>query len=160
MPLNSISPIRVYADTSVYGGTFDAEFKSHSSLFFNQVRSGRFLLVSSAIIDAELANAPASVRQLAQDLQPLIEDAPVTADAIDLHLAYLEAEVVGQGSATDALHVAVATIVRCPVLVSWNFKHIVHRDKAPRYNAVNTLRNLPTIGIYSPAEVVSYEQGL
>jgi predicted nucleic acid-binding protein len=160
MPLQSSTPIRVYADTSVYGGAFDTEFNTHSALFFNQVRSGRFLLVSSALIHAELTNAPTSVRQLAQDLQPLIEDAPVTPDAIDLHLAYLKAGVVGQGSATDALHVAVATIARCPVLVSWNFKHIVHREKAPRYNAVNTLRNLPTIGIYSPAEVVSYEQGL
>jgi hypothetical protein len=31
------TPIRVYADTSVFGGVFDAEFKGACQLFFEQV---------------------------------------------------------------------------------------------------------------------------
>ena len=37
----------------------------------------------------------------------------------------------------DALHVAQATVASCRVIVSWNFKHIVHFAKIPLYNAVN-----------------------
>lgn len=31
-------PIKVYADTSVYGGVFDEEFAEPSKIFFEQVR--------------------------------------------------------------------------------------------------------------------------
>ena len=37
----------------------------------------------------------------------------------------------------DALHVAVATVSGCSVIVSWNFKHIVNYRKIPLYNAIN-----------------------
>jgi len=42
------------------------------------------------------------------------------------------------------------------MIVSWNFKHIVHYDKIRLYNAVNTLRGYTPIGIYSPWEVADY----
>ncbi|UHD16694.1 hypothetical protein [Thiocapsa bogorovii] len=42
--------------------------------------------------------------------------------------------------------------------MSWNFKHIVHFDKIPKYNAVNTLNGQGQIGIYSPPEILSYDQ--
>ena len=60
------------------------------------------------------------------------------------------------------MHVAIATVARCPVIVSWNFRHIVHRLKVPQYNAVNTLRGYPGLAIHSPREVIEYaeEEGL
>jgi hypothetical protein len=42
--------IRVYADTSVFGGVFDEEFKVPSRKFFDQGTSGEFALVTSAIV--------------------------------------------------------------------------------------------------------------
>jgi hypothetical protein len=41
--------------------------------------------------------------------------------------------------------------------ISWNFKHIVHFEKIPLYNAVNTLQGYHAIAIYSPQEVISYD---
>ena len=43
------------------------------------------------------------------------------------------------------------------MIVSWNFKHIVHYQKIPLYNAVNTLQGYGNIFIYSPLEVMGYE---
>ena len=43
------------------------------------------------------------------------------------------------------------------LIVSWNFKHIVHYQKIPMYNAVNVLHGFPEISIYSPSEVIDYE---
>jgi hypothetical protein len=43
--------IKVYADTSVFGGVFDSEFQEASKIFFNAIREARFVLVSS---DSEL----------------------------------------------------------------------------------------------------------
>ena len=36
-----MKPLRVYADTSVFGGCFDAEFAAESERFFDLVRAGR-----------------------------------------------------------------------------------------------------------------------
>jgi hypothetical protein len=54
--------------------------------------------------------------------------------------------------------VALATVAACAVLVSWNFKHIVHYDKIAWYNAVNTVEGYSAIAIHSPQEVVGYEE--
>lgn len=39
--------LRVYADTSVFGGVFDQEFEIASRVFFEQVKQGLFRLVTS-----------------------------------------------------------------------------------------------------------------
>ena len=58
----------------------------------------------------------------------------------------------------DALHVALATIAECNVIVSWNFKHIVNFRKIPLFNAVNMLNGYRQIAIHSPLEVINYEE--
>jgi hypothetical protein len=60
--------IRVYADTSVYGGVFNEGFDIASGRFFEQVRLARFELVISAIVQAEAAAAPLQVRNLLDDM--------------------------------------------------------------------------------------------
>lgn len=153
-------PIRVYADTSVYGGVFDDEFAEHSRMFFDQADAGRFCLVVSPQVQVELAVAPEQVRAFFERVSVFAEVVDVSDEAGALQRAYLSAAVVTEKSAADALHVALATIGACPVIVSWNFKHIVHREKALAYNAVNALRGLPPLDIRSPREVVIYEQDL
>jgi predicted nucleic acid-binding protein len=50
--------IRVYADTSVFGGAFDEEFKEPTKKFFDQVKSGESTFVTSAIVQDEIGEAP------------------------------------------------------------------------------------------------------
>jgi len=149
--------MRVYADTSVFGGVFDEEFCELSQLFFEQVREGTFVLVSSAVVQAEIEGAPLRVRQLFAERLGQAELLDITAEALTLRDAYLKAEIVSSQFANDALHVALATVAQCELIVSWNFKHIVHFDKISLYNAVNTLKGFSKIAIFSPAEVVRYE---
>ena len=51
----------------------------------------------------------------------------------DEFFAYIKrgdsANMLGDVSMDDAYHIAIATINRIDVLVSWNFKHIVNWDK-------------------------------
>ena len=149
--------IRVYADTSVYGGVFDAGFDKPSQEFFRQVKLGRFLLVTSAPVAGELQDAPKKVRLLYDEFLLLAETAEVSPEVIRLQNAYLKAGIVGPKWATDALHVALATVARCRMIVSWNFKHIVHFDKIPLYNGLNLINGYDTLSINSPSEVISYE---
>ena len=83
---------------------------------------------------------------------------PVSPEALDLQQAYLDAGVLTPKWADDALHVAMATVTQCSYIVSWNFKHIVHSQKIPRYNAVNEIQGYRPLAIYSPLEVIHYEE--
>ena len=146
--------MKVYADTSVFGGVFDPEFSEPSKKFFNEVDAGRFVLVTSAIVEAEIEPAPENVRMFFTKYAEKADIAIPNQATLELQMGYVNSEVVTEKSLDDALHVATATISGCDLIVSWNFKHIVHFDKIPRYNAVNVLKGYRQIGIYSPLEVI------
>ena len=152
-----MKPLRVYADTSVFGGYFDAEFAAESRRFFDLVRGGRVKLLLSEVVVRELAGAPVRVRELLASLPDgSVMPVALTRDVIDLRNAYLAAVILDPQSTDDATHVAAATVARADAIVSWNFKHIVHFEKIPLYNAVNTLQGFGTIQIYSPLEVAGH----
>ena len=50
-----------------------------------------------------------------------------------------------------------ATVADVDVIVSWNFKHIVHFDKIRLFNAVNIEQGYKPMNIYSPREVATDE---
>ena len=141
----------------MFGGAFDEEFAEPTTAFFSQVGEGRFLLVSSALVRRELDAAPEEVRRLFERMLPGTELVEITAEALTVQQAYLEAGIVSARHADDALHVAIAAVSRCSLVVSWNFSHTVHFDKIRLYNRVNTEMRLPPIGIHSPREVIEYE---
>jgi len=150
-------PIRVYADTSVYGGAFDEEFGEPSRLFFDEVRAGRFRLVISPLVRNELRDAPEPVRALLAKVRINAEVADATDETLRLQQAYLTARIVGAKWEADALHVAIATVSGCPVIVSWNFKHIVNFERIPLYNGVNMSKGYGAIAIHTPQEVIVHE---
>jgi predicted nucleic acid-binding protein len=149
--------MRIYADTSVFGSVFDKEFSEPATKFFSEIDAGKFTLVTSAIVEAEIEPAPENIRNLFRIYKNRAEIVQVTQESISLQQQYINSGVVTPKSAEDALHVAIATVAQCVLIVSWNFKHIVHFDKIPKYNAVNTLNGYGKIGIYSPLEVISYD---
>ncbi len=150
-------PIRIYADTSVFGGAFDEEFSKPSQQFFRQVLEGRFRLVLSPLVQDELAAAPEQVQRLLDEITGGADLVRITAEATRLQAAYLSSGILTDKSSDDALHVAIATVSECSVIVSWNFKHIVHFDKIPLYNTVNRQNEFTEIAICSPREVIEYE---
>lgn len=150
---------RIYLDTSVFGGCLDDPFAADSLRLFEEISSGRYRLVLSEAVLTELQAAPVSVRNvLASVPKQFIETVAVSEEADALKQAYLDANVVGPASAADAGHIAIATLARANMIVSWNFKHIVHYEKIAGYLSVNIRLGYGPIGIYSPKEVVSYEE--
>jgi hypothetical protein len=157
--ITKVTPIvRVYADTSVYGGVFDDEFSKPSRVFFERVREGRFQLIVSALVEEELEQSPSKVRDWFERFRAEAEPVTVTGEALALRQAYLDAGILTPKASDDALHVALATVAKCGLIVSWNFRHIVHYQKVPLYNAVNVLHGNSTLDIRSPLEVIEDDQ--
>ncbi|MEB2344135.1 MAG: PIN domain-containing protein [Deltaproteobacteria bacterium] len=148
---------RVYVDTSVLGGCFDPEFAEWSLSLIQDFRLGRLAPVLSEVIAAEVEPAPSAVRELHEELLLLpAEVVRVTSEALSLVTAYQQRGVLSPRYRNDMLHIALATIARVDVLVSWNFRHIVRLDKIRAFNAVNAERGLGDLSIYSPREVTFY----
>ena len=150
--------LKIYLDTSVFGGCFDEEFAKDSLRLLEQIQAGKFRLVMSETVLTELESAPAQVQNaLAAIPKNYIETVGSNPEVAALQQAYLEAKVVGPASAADAEHIAIATVARADMIVSWNFRHIVHYEKIAGYLSVNLRLGYGPIGIYSPKEMVSYE---
>jgi predicted nucleic acid-binding protein len=150
--------LRVYADTSVFGGAFEEGFRDGSRKMFEAVREGRLELVISTIVRDEVADAPPEVRELFEEIRERAEFRATSAEALALQAAYLAGGVITERWAADALHVAIATIAGCAAIVSWNFKHIVNVRKAPLYSAISEVHGYPPITICSPPEVIEYAE--
>jgi hypothetical protein len=147
---------RVYIDTSVLGGCFDPEFARWSNALLDDFRAGRLKPVISEIIAAEIADAPPAVRELLVDLLALApETLDVTPEALALADAYQAHGILTSKFYADGLHIALATSAEVDLLVSWNFRHIVHYDKIRLFTAVNLERGYKSLAIYSPREVAS-----
>src|SRR2546427_4132011 len=94
--MGGVRKLRVYADTSVFGGCFDPEFDVESLKFFDEVQQGRFTVVISDVTVEELQPAPEEVRQVLATLpSEHIELLEGSDEAETLRQAYLDAGVVG-----------------------------------------------------------------
>jgi predicted nucleic acid-binding protein len=149
---------RIYIDTSVVGGHFDDEFSIDTILFFERVRNGEISILVSDLLEAELLGAPVFVRELLTTIPANnIENVRLTLEATELANKYIEAKVVGKTSKADCQHIAIATLNKADVLVSWNFKHIVNLDRIRGYNGINYQNGHNMIEIRTPKEITKHE---
>ena len=147
--------IRVYVDTSVFGGTMDEEFAEASNRFFERVQNVEFVVLPCTETLRELAKAPDPVRGVWKALPPqLVEELAISAEAANLAREYINANVLDPASESDALHVAVATVAGADLILSWNFKHIVNFNRIKGFNSVNANQGYRPMTILSPIEVI------
>ena len=149
---------RVYIDTSVVGGYFDDEFADGTIPFFELIDDGKINIIVSDLLKAELDRAPNFVKKLLKDInENCIERIEFDKEASILTDKYIDAKVVGKISRADCQHIAMATISKADVLVSWNFKHIVNLEKIRGYNGINYQNGYKMIEIRTPKEILNYE---
>ena len=150
--------LRVYIDSQVVGGYFDEEFEDDTRLFFDRIFKKDFLVHFSEVSETELSLAPDFVKDLKSKI-PLdcYKYLDLDDDARELAETYLNERILGKASLNDAYHIAIATVNRLDVLVSWNFKHIVNYDKIKLFNSINLRLGYPIIEIRSPKDFLRYE---
>jgi len=150
--------VRYYIDTSVFGGYFDEEFEFITKLLFEVIFKENVTILYSEMTETEMENAPQGIKDFIIGLpRSLIEFIEITPEAIDLADKYITEKVVGKTSRDDCIHIALATINKADVLISWNFKHIVNYRRIRGYNSVNLKFGYQMLEIRSPQEMINYE---
>ncbi|HIJ65435.1 MAG TPA: PIN domain-containing protein [Candidatus Hydrogenedentes bacterium] len=145
----------IYIDTCVIGGCLDRNFETESLLLIEMAEAGAVNLMVSDLLVAELLQAPPEVRRvLIRVPERHVQRVTISAETEYLRNVYLSEGVLGKRASNDAHHVAIATVNRADMIVSWNFRHIVHYEKIRYFNSINIREGYGTIEIYSPKEVV------
>ena len=148
--------LRIYIENSVIGGYFDEEFEVFTKKLFECFKNGKYKPIISSHVITELENgAPEKVIKNLQNID--YEKFIVNEEMGLLAQKYLEQKIVSEKYYSDALHIAVATVIGVDVLVSWNFKHIVNFDKIRLFNSVNIREGYNFLEIRTPREVVDNE---
>ncbi len=115
------------------------------------IATGRYELVTSAVVLEELGNGPpeysANWLALVCDL-PLVTVEPAIGEIVQAYIRhYLMPAAPG-----DALHMALASFHKCDFLVTWNCQHLANANKFGHIRRVNTL-----LGLFVPALVTPLE---
>ena len=66
---------------------------------------------------------------------------------------YLQYSVLSEKNRDDLRHIALATVLMCDIVVSWNFKHFVNINTINKVQAVNQLQGYPAIKILPPSMI-------
>lgn len=157
--MKRITKLRVYIDTSVIGGCIDDRFKEVSRQLIEKFKYGEMVAVISELTSLELKYAPQEARNILEGIpEENIEYVELTEEAVNLGREYIKDGVVSESKLVDAQHIAIATINRVDIVVSWNFKHIVNLEKIRGFNAVNLKMGYALLEIRSPWEVITYEE--
>ncbi len=147
---------RVYLDTSVIGGYLDKEFQEWSRKLFDEFKTGKKIAVISDVTLNEIENARKEVRDLLKLIPEKSKEYVLNDEEAEaLAKAYLKEGAITRKFYEDALHIALATINKVDVLVSWNFKHIVNLDRIKKYNGVNLKHGYIILEIRNPREVLN-----
>ena len=150
--------LKLYIDTSVIGGYFDKEFEDETRALFKKVKQNEYCMVLSDLTERELLGTPENVKMLLKNLDISAEIVSMTTEVDTLAEEYLHEKVVGETSKDDCLHIALATINKIDILVSWNFKHIVNINRIRGYNAINIKNGYAVLEIRSPKDLIDHEK--
>ena len=146
---------RVYLDTSVVSAYFDSRDPTRQELTQRSwAELSRFQPVISDLVRQEIQATTNDNRR--REMLVLIEplhSLPVGPDTATLVDAYMTAGAFTRAMQADATHVATAVTAGVPILLSWNFRHLVNRSRRIRVNLVNSQQGYGQIEIIAPPEL-------
>jgi len=151
--------VRIYIDTSVINGLYVEDaiwIKEITKNFFKESIEKHHKLYISNIVADEIRRTPDPSKR--KKLLKVVKnfgciELTKTQGAEILANKYVDRKIIPRKYLADALHIAIASLHKIPILVSWNFRHIVRHKTRIGINSVNKKYNYMQIDICSPEEV-------
>jgi rRNA-processing protein FCF1 len=137
------------------------QYRADTLRLFEEIKAGKFEPYTSEYVVRELNNTKEGQRK--NDMIQLLSDCGAVlllqSEEIErLAAIYIAEGVIPTAYGTDALHIAAATVNRLDFIVSLNFQHIVKQKTIEGTEIINYRAGYKKIGIYIPAEVISYDE--
>ena len=149
----------IYIDTSVVNFFFeeqDLEKVNSTRELFHELKLQKYHAFISELVLREIGRSTLLKKEKLLSLIrtyriPWLE---VTAECLGLNEKYMERRIFPPKYRDDGLHIAIATVHRIDVLVSWNLKHMVKWKTRREVKAVNLFEGYGEIEICTPLEVI------
>ena len=154
---------KIYLETTMFNFPFadDApQYRADTLRLFEEIKAGKFEPYTSQYVIEELLKTPDKTKRdkmtsLISDYNMQILERSNSAEI--LAAVYVAEGIIPVAYETDALHIAAATVNRLDCIISLNFKHIVKAKTIEATELVNYRTGYKRIGIYTPAEVIDYD---
>ena len=154
----------IYLETTIFNFPFadDApQYQADTLRLFAEIRAGKFKPFTSKYVTRELENTKDAEKR--KKMEALIVDygitvIPASTEVESLADVYVAAGIIPKGYATDALHIAAATIAGLDYIISLNFKHIVKHKTIIETEYINIREGYKRVFIHAPAEVTDNEK--
>jgi len=151
--------LKIYLDTSVISHLYapDTPDKMKDTVeLWEDIKSGLYEVITSDVALKEIENCKEPKLSMLLDYLSEIEYErfPVTDEAENLADEIIKHSILTQKSRDDCLHIAIAVINNCDIILSWNFNHMVNVKTINGVRAVNILNGYRPIDIYSPTILI------
>ena len=154
--------LKIYIDTSVVSHiqADDVPEKMEKTLeFWKSIIKGEYEAYISELVIAEFNNCPEPKKA---NIEKMLQQAPLLELEIDDEVTVLANRYMVEGLfpvkyRDDAIHIALASVYGCNVVVSWNFKHMVKIKTIIGVNGINKLMGYADIEIVTPEVVIEEE---
>ena len=148
--------LKIYLDTSVIShlDADDAPKEMADTLkLWEDIKAGIYEICISDLTIAELGGCYEPKRSEMLSQLAGIEYIKIAQDerAEQLSQLYLDVGGLPPKSKNDAMHIAIASVNDCDIILSWNFKHIVNLRAMTAVEEVNFKKRYKNIRILSPA---------
>ena len=135
--------------------------KRDTHKLFEEIRQGKYEPYASEDVVRELLKTPNVTKR--NNMAKLVADygvilLPTSVEAEELADVYVNEGVIPLKYRTDGVHIALTAVFNLDFIVSYNFKHIVKRRTVEMTEIINYREGYKKVGIYSPAEVVEYDE--
>jgi len=148
--------MKLYLDTSVYGGYYDDEFMEDTQDLFLWINETQTQVIASNIVLEELKRPTEPLKSKLLNTLSFLDNLvfkEFTHKMGNLANYYIVSGVLRPESLEDARHIAFATTHEIDYILSWNFKHMVNCKK--QLNVVNLRFNEQLINICSPIDFLN-----
>jgi len=154
--------LKIYLDTSVISH-LDApdalKEQADTCKLWEEIQAEAYEVVVSDVVIDELEGCPEPKLSYLRSMLSSISYADITRspEATRLRDLYLKVGGLPPKSRLDALHIAIATVNSCNIILSWNFKHIVNYRAMTAVDAVNIKEGYAPLRILSPTMLLESE---
>lgn len=156
---------RIYIETSVPSFYYTLRTDPESIARMNWTRewwrlyAGIFELLSSPAVIAELRRGTGA---RTVDRIALLNDVrflPITPEVEEVVAVYIDKRVMPNDPTGDALHLALTSVHRVDVLLTWNCQHLANPSKMEHIRVINYELGLPMPLLTTPLNFLSGAEG-
>ena len=145
---------KIYLDTSVISALFDQRTPERRAMTVTAWETfSAYEVYISEIVLAELNSTSGALKENMLNSISSFHVLRVTDEAHRLASEYILQTIFPQKYYDDALHVALASTNQIPILLSWNFTHLVKLKTRQMIKLVNTMNHYIAVEIISPPEL-------